>query len=209
VDPDWWRAFNDPALTQLIDESLRNNADLSLAAARIAEARAVLRLRDAERYPLLSGQANGARQQASEETAVPGGGAIYNECKAIVAQRGSLSPGQAVKTTGGNLPARYVIHTVGPVWHGGGAGEAATLASAYRESLRVAESYGMRTIAFPSIATGAYRYPLADAAEVALAEVVRFLREEARSVAEVTFVLFDGATLAAYASALEAIADRQ
>lgn len=134
-----------------------------------------------------------------------GGGAIYNECKAIVAQRGPLSPGQAVKTGGGNLPAKHVIHTVGPVWRGGREGEAATLASAYRESLRVAESYGLRTVAFPSISTGAYGYPVADAAEVALAEVVRFLRDEARSVREVTFVLFDEATYRAYAAALATI----
>ena len=132
-----------------------------------------------------------------------GGSAIYNECKAIVAQRGSLPPGQAVKTGGGNLPAKHVIHTVGPVWHGGGAGEAATLASAYRESLRVAESYSLRTIAFPSISTGAYDYPLAEAAEVALAEVKRFLRDEARSVREVTFVLFDERTYGAYRVALD------
>lgn len=132
-----------------------------------------------------------------------GGRAIFSECLAIVAQRGPLPPGHAVKTGGGNLPAKYVIHTVGPVWHGGGAGEAVTLANAYRESLRVAESYSMRTVAFPSISTGAYRYPVAEAAGVALAEVTRFLRDEAHSVREVTFVLYDEATLAAYAAALE------
>lgn len=137
-----------------------------------------------------------------------GGGAIYNECRAIVAQRGPLPPGQAVKTGGGNLPAKQVIHTVGPVWQGGGAGESATLASAYRESLRLAESYSLRTVAFPSISTGAYGYPVAQAAEVALAEVVRFLRDEARSVREVTFVLFDEATLAAYSDALDEAAGR-
>lgn len=137
-----------------------------------------------------------------------GGAAIYNECKAIVAQRGPLPPGQAVKTGGGRLPAKHVIHTVGPIWRGGGAGEAATLASAYRESLRVAERYGLRTVAFPSISTGAYGYPVAEAASMALAEVVSFLRDEARSVAEVTFVLFDERTLAAYASALEGVGDR-
>jgi multidrug efflux system outer membrane protein len=78
VDSSWWRAFNDPSLTGLVEEALQHNADLSLAAARIAEARAVLNLRDAERYPLLSGQASGARQQGSAETAQPGGGVIYN-----------------------------------------------------------------------------------------------------------------------------------
>lgn len=136
-----------------------------------------------------------------------GGGAIYNECKAIVAHRGPLPPGQAVKTTGGNLPAKHVIHTVGPVWRGGGEGEAVTLASAYRETLRVAESYGLHTVAFPSISTGAYRYPLEKAAPVALGEVVRFLCDDASSVREVTFVLFDETTFAAYASALKQMAE--
>ena len=106
------------------------------------------------------------------------------------------------------LPAKHVIHTVGPVWQGGGAGEAGTLASAYRESLRVAERYSLRTVAFPSISTGAYRYPLNEAASVALGEVARFLRDDAQSVAEVTFVLFDEVTFAEYASALGQIADR-
>lgn len=92
-----------------------------------------------------------------------GGRAIYYECKAIVTQRGPLPPGQAVKTTGGALPAKYVIHTVGPVWEGGGAGEAEVLACAYRESLRVAERYSLRTVAFPSISTGAFGYPVVDA----------------------------------------------
>lgn len=135
-----------------------------------------------------------------------GGSAIYNECRAIVAQRGPLPPGQAVKTSGGSLLAKYVIHTVGPVWHGGGEGEAVTLASAYRESLRVAESYSMRTVAFPSISTGAYGYPVTGAAEVAIAGVVRFLRDEARSVREVTFVLYDERTYAAYARVLDEFA---
>ena len=101
-----------------------------------------------------------------------------------------------------------MIHTVGPVWHGGGRGESATLASAYRESLRVAESYGMRTVAFPSISTGAYGYPVSQAAPIALAEVVRFLSDEARSVREVTFVLFDERALAGYETALEELRGR-
>jgi multidrug efflux system outer membrane protein len=78
VDSSWWHAFNDPSLNGLVDEALQHNADLSLAAARVAEARAVLNLRDAERYPLLSGQASGARARGSAEIAQPGGGGIYN-----------------------------------------------------------------------------------------------------------------------------------
>ena len=79
-------------------------------------------------------------------------------------------PGQAKATKGYRLPARHVIHTVGPVWNGGGKSEAETLASCYRQSLRVAESLGVRTIAFPAISTGIYRYPREEAAEIALRE---------------------------------------
>lgn len=132
-----------------------------------------------------------------------GGHVIYNECKAIVDQRGPLPPGRAVITSGGRLPGRHVIHTVGPVWQGGGAGEGETLASAYRESLRVAEQYGLATIAFPSISTGAFGYPVARAAEAALGTVTDFLRDEAVSVTEVTFVLYDPHTLGAYAEVLD------
>ena len=79
-------------------------------------------------------------------------------------------PGQAKATKGYRLPARHVIHTVGPVWNGGGKSEAETLASCYRQSLRVAESLGVRTIAFPAISTGIYRYPREEAAEIAVRE---------------------------------------
>ena len=79
-------------------------------------------------------------------------------------------PGQAKATKGYRLPARHVIHTVGPVWNGGGKSEAETLASCYRQSLRVAESLGVRTIAFPAISTGVYGYPREEAAEIALRE---------------------------------------
>ncbi|MRS12470.1 MAG: O-acetyl-ADP-ribose deacetylase [Actinobacteria bacterium] len=134
-----------------------------------------------------------------------GGHAIFNECLAIVGRRGPLPAGQAVKTTGGRMPAKNVIHTVGPVWHGGKRDEASTLASCYRESLRVAEQYGLKTVAFPSISTGAFGYPVAEAAAVALGTVAEFLRSEAVTVREVTFVLYDAATFGAYADALEAL----
>ncbi|MDP6782156.1 MAG: O-acetyl-ADP-ribose deacetylase, partial [Dehalococcoidia bacterium] len=104
-----------------------------------------------------------------------GGPAILEACKRIVRERGRLPAGQAVITTGGLLPARHVVHTVGPVWHGGRSGEADTLSSAYRESLSVAVREGLRTVAFPSISTGAYGYPLDLAARVALREVQSFL----------------------------------
>jgi len=104
-------------------------------------------------------------------------------------------------TTGGRLLARYVIHTVGPIWHGGGLNEPETLASAYRESLRLAAAKGLTVVAFPSISTGAYGYPVDQAAQVAIEEVFRFLKEEG-GVKEVRFVLFDLRTYEAYAGAL-------
>ena len=131
-----------------------------------------------------------------------GGPAILEECKQIVAKQGRLPIGQAVITTGGNLKARFVIHTVGPIWHGGSQGEPDLLASAYRESLKVAAENNLVSISFPSISTGAYGYPVAQAAEVALNTVVSFLSEQATSIKEVVFVLFDSATFASYSSAL-------
>ncbi|MFC2004580.1 macro domain-containing protein [Chloroflexota bacterium] len=89
-----------------------------------------------------------------------GGPAILEECKQIVAKQGRLPTGQAVITTGGNLKARYVIHTVGPIWHRGDKGEPELLASAYRESLKVAVENNLSSISFPSISTGAYGYPV-------------------------------------------------
>ncbi len=132
-----------------------------------------------------------------------GGPAILEECKQIVARQGHLPTGRAVITTGGNLPAKYVIHTVGPVWRGGNKGEAALLESAYRESLKLAAAKKLVSLAFPSISTGAYGYPVAEAAGIAVRTTASFLREQATSVKEVVFVLFDPATYQAYSSALE------
>lgn len=131
-----------------------------------------------------------------------GGPAIKEECKKIVADRGRLPAGQAVITTGGNLKAKHVIHTVGPVWHGGGKGEPETLASAYRESLKIATENGLKAISFPSISTGVYAYPIDKAARVALRTVVDFLNQET-SLKEVTFVLFDSHTFEAYSRVME------
>lgn len=131
-----------------------------------------------------------------------GGKAILEDCKKIVAEIGRLPAGQAVVTTGGNLKARHVIHTVGPVWHGGRKGEPETLASAYRESLKIAVQHGLKSVSFPSISTGVYHYPVEQAARVALGTVADFLNENS-SLEEVTFVLFDSRTYEAYAQALE------
>ncbi|MBE9505623.1 MAG: O-acetyl-ADP-ribose deacetylase [Chloroflexi bacterium] len=131
-----------------------------------------------------------------------GGPSILEECKAIVSRRGRLPAGEAVATGGGNLPASHVIHTVGPVWHGGGRGEAEVLQSAYRESLLVAETLRLKSVAFPSISTGAYRYPVEQAACLAIRTVMTFLRTEADSATRVVFVLFDATTFKAYGRAV-------
>ena len=135
-----------------------------------------------------------------------GGPAILEECKQIVARQGRLPTGKAVITTGGNLKAKYVIHTVGPIWHGGNRGEPELLASAYRESLKLAAERNLRSMSFPSISTGAYGYPVDEAARVALGAVIPFLKEQPTSIKEVGFVLFDSATFTSYASALAEIA---
>ncbi|MBI4288032.1 MAG: O-acetyl-ADP-ribose deacetylase [Chloroflexi bacterium] len=133
-----------------------------------------------------------------------GGPAILDECKQIVSKQGRLPAGKAVITTGGNLRARHVIHTVGPVWHGGNQGESDLLASAYRESLKLAVAHGLKSMSFPSISTGAYGYPVRQAAEIALRTVVDFLRQE-QPLAEVVFVLFDAESYQVYAQALKAL----
>lgn len=137
-----------------------------------------------------------------------GGPEILAECRSIVEERGSLPAGEAVATTAGRLReqgVRRVIHTVGPVWRGGGEGEAATLQRAYASSLARAGEEGLGTVAFPSISTGAYGYPVREAAAVALAAVVRFLEEHPGVLYEVRFVLFDEATVDAYRDALAAL----
>ncbi len=134
-----------------------------------------------------------------------GGPAILEECKKIVARQGRLPTGRAVITPGGNLPAKHVLHTVGPVWYGGDKGEAELLESAYRESLKLAAENNLTSVSFPSISTGAYGYPVEPAAKVALSTVIAFLREKATSIKEVVFVLFDARTYETYAAALKEV----
>jgi O-acetyl-ADP-ribose deacetylase (regulator of RNase III) len=130
-----------------------------------------------------------------------GGPRILEECKEIRARQGRLPTGEAVVTTGGDLKARFVIHTVGPVWSGGGKGEAEKLASCYWNCLGLAAERGLRSIAFPSVSTGAYRYPVERAAEIALGAVADFLREEQAPLETVRFVLFSESDLKAYSKA--------
>jgi O-acetyl-ADP-ribose deacetylase (regulator of RNase III) len=131
-----------------------------------------------------------------------GGPAILAECKAIRARQGGCPAGEAVVTTGGRLLARYVIHTVGPVWTGGDRGEAEILASCYRNCLRLTVEKELRSVAFPSISTGAYGYPVGEAASVALSTVATFLSKEEAAPELVRFVLFDAGTLRAYEEVL-------
>ena len=131
-----------------------------------------------------------------------GGPAILEECKKIRSERGPLPAGQAVITTGGNLKALFVIHTVGPIWHGGGSGEPELLASAYQESLKLAVKNGLSSVSFPSTSTSAYGYPVDMAAKVALEAVISFLKEDA-SLKEVVFVLFDIKAYETYARTLK------
>ncbi len=134
-----------------------------------------------------------------------GGPAILDECRAIRARQGGCPTGEAVMTTGGRLAARHVIHTVGPVWRGGNRGESALLESCYLNSLLLAAEKGFSSVAFPSISTGVYGYPVKEAAKVALGAVAGFLKGEDRSPRLVRFVLFDEATFAAYREVLEAL----
>ena len=131
-----------------------------------------------------------------------GGPAILEECKKIRQVSGRCPTGQAVITSGGNLKARFVIHTVGPVWHGGFANEAALLSSAYKTSLQLAITNDIHSLSFPSISTGAYGFPVNLASVIALTTVKDILRLN-DSLTEVRFVLFDKHTHDAYLDALK------
>lgn len=136
-----------------------------------------------------------------------GGPTVTAAAAKIRQERGCLPVGEAVITPGGNLPARHVIHTVGPVWHGGTMNEPELLAKAYRSCLSLAVEHGLKTLAFPSISTGAFGYPLEGAAEVALRTVSAFLKEKPGQLEEVRFVLFSAPDFQAYRAAWGRIED--
>ena len=119
-----------------------------------------------------------------------GGPAILEECREIVARQGRCATGNAVITSGGNLPAKYVIHTVGPVWHGGNNNEADLLENAYLNSLKLAMGNGIETVAFPNISTGVYGFPKDKAAEIAVQTVTKYLAKN-EQIRQVYFVCFD------------------
>ena len=133
-----------------------------------------------------------------------GGPAILAECRQIVSKIGSLPAGKAVLTTGGRLFAKHVIHTVGPIYRGGEQGEAETLASCHRESVRLADEHGLGSLSFPAISTGAYGYPVIDAAPIALGATVEALAS-AKHVTKCRFVLFDVSTVRSYQRAAESL----
>ena len=136
-----------------------------------------------------------------------GGPSILQECRRIVAKIGSLPAGKAVITTAGRMAAKYVIHTVGPIYRGGRYDEAETLESCYRESIEIADDHAVHSISFPSISTGAYRYPVNEAAEIAVRTVIERL-PLATHVAQVRFVLFDLATRDAYVRAAKKLSQQ-
>ncbi len=127
-----------------------------------------------------------------------GGPQIMEECRQI----GGCPTGQARLTSGGRLKARYVIHAVGPIYRGGDAGEAELLASAYRSSLELASEKGIRSLAFPSLSTGAYGYPMAEAASIALNTAIDYLKEHP-DIELVRFVLFGRSAYQVYEKALQ------
>jgi O-acetyl-ADP-ribose deacetylase len=129
-----------------------------------------------------------------------GGPSIMKELGAIRRQIGHCPTGSAVATGAGELPARWVFHAVGPIYRGGRQGEAELLASCYRTCLDMAEEREAESINFPSISTGAYGYPVAEAAAVAMQEVSRHLAKPGTTLQKITFVLFDKETHQAYAA---------
>jgi len=130
-----------------------------------------------------------------------GGPEILEECRRL----GGCPPGEARITTGGRLAARYVIHAVGPVYYNGTSGEPEKLASAYRCSLTLADTHGLRSVSFPSISTGNYGYPVEQAAPIALRTVIDYLRRHP-GLELVRFVLYDTPTYAVYEAALHTLA---
>jgi O-acetyl-ADP-ribose deacetylase (regulator of RNase III) len=122
---------------------------------------------------------------------------LLDECRTL----GGCPTGQAKITKGYRLPARHVIHTVGPVWRGGGHGEEALLANCYRSSLSLAVEHGLKSIAFPAISTGVYGYPMDQAARVAVHEVLAFLQHD-ETLEKVILVGYDACAVSAYRSAL-------
>ena len=176
-------------------QNLTSDIRIELIQGDITKAQVDAIVNAANRQLIGGGGVDGAIRRA-------GGDAIETACARIRERQGGVETGAAVITTGGNLPAKYVIHTAGPVWEGGTAGEPDLLASCYRESLQLAVENGVQTIAFPSISTGIYGYPTEKAAVVALRTVKKFVASGGSAPTCIQFILFDDATYQCYAEAL-------
>lgn len=134
-----------------------------------------------------------------------GGRTIHTECKAIVAKIGKLPTGEAVITSAGNMPSKHIIHTVGPVYRGGRNDEEQLLHNAYYNSLKIGRDNDVQSIAFPSISTGIYGYPMVKATETALKAIKSFLENETHNYKEVKLVAFSNKDLAIIEKALEKV----
>ena len=174
-----------------------NNTKLTLIEGDITQQKTDAIVNAANSSLLGGGGVDGAIHRA-------GGPKILEDCLKIRDKQGECETGEAVVTTGGSLQARYVIHTVGPVWRGGRSSEPELLANCHRNSLKLAAENGVRTISFPGISTGVYGYPLDKAAPVALKAVIEFLKSEDR-FDEVVFVLYNSWTYQAYEDALKSL----
>ena len=172
--------------------------DLSLAEGDITKTQVEAIVNAANSKLIGGGGVDGAIRSA-------GGAEIEQACAEIRKSEGGCPTGKAVITPGGNLHAKYVIHTIGPVWEGGNSGESELLASCYRESLRLAAENGIQSIAFPSISTGIYGYPTEKAAVVALTAVRNFVKENNVTPRRIHFILFDRATHKHYMDALSTV----
>ena len=136
------------------------------------------------------------------------GPSVLEECRKYVSAHGRLPAGKAMITGGGRLQAKYVIHTVGPIYRDGKSGEPELLASCYREAILIAHERKIRSVAFPAISTGAYGYPLHEAAKIALRATLEAL-ERAQQTLSVRFVLFDNAAVKAYTRATQSLLKEQ
>ncbi|MBL7031562.1 MAG: O-acetyl-ADP-ribose deacetylase [Nitrospira sp.] len=168
-----------------------NKSILSLVEGDLTEQETDAIVNAANRTLMGGGGVDGAIHRA-------GGKKILEECMAI----GGCETGQAVITSGGDLRAKHVIHTVGPVYRDGNHGEPEHLENAYRNSLELAASHGLKSIACPSISTGAYRYPLEEAAEIALKTAIKHLKQDA-GIELVRFVLYGNDILGVYERVLK------
>lgn len=179
--------------------ALANDSTIALARGDITTFSADAIVNAANAYLAPGGGVSGAIHRA-------GGPELTEECADLSLKRGLLSTGESVITGGHQLPAAHVIHALGPIWHAGESGEAAALARTYRGAIELADENGLATVAFPSISTGIFGYPVDLAAPIAL-EAVSHALESAAHVREVVFVLYDEATFGAFSAALQSLLD--